>query len=566
MYEEVIKKLNPKPKFNLNWYKNEDLYSEGDVEDEIIKLIAENEPEHYTDAIYTHFSWSTYYHLTHLRKNILNWYDFNKESDALEIGCGLGAVTSVLCGKCKTVTAVELSKRRATAAWLRCREKENLEIIVGNLNDIQFEKKFDYITLIGVLEYQGSYTNSENPYKDFLKKIKQLLKPNGKLLIAIENQYGLKYWCGAREDHTGIPFEGMNQYSFTQRGVRTFSKSALENLVKESGFKNTYFYYPMPDYKLPTVIYSENYLPENNNMQNLQCYYVPDKSTLIADEKGLYRDVIDNGVFEFFANSFLVECSDSQDIGKITFSSMGSERQEKYRIATRFTKEGKVEKIALTETCEQGHLKQIVENDRALEKHHRNVLESTWQNGKVVTDFEKKPLLEDKVLEAWHSKNIDDVYKIFDLLYKEILESSDYIDWEENILYTLDNSTEKNEKAYGPILRVGFLDMILRNGFYDEGNVRWFDQEWILEAVPAKFVLCRAIAQFYYAYPKFEEFCSMQTLLEKYNIMPIYEPFRMLESMFTELILEEKQWLESSVFRGGDRQKYIDNIKKLLEC
>lgn len=58
------------------------------------------------------------------------------------------------------------------------------------------------------MEYQGSYTNSENPYKDFLKKIKQLLKPNGKLLIAIENQYGLKYWCGAREDHTGIPFEG----------------------------------------------------------------------------------------------------------------------------------------------------------------------------------------------------------------------------------------------------------------------------------------------------------------------------------------------------------------------
>lgn len=243
-----------------------------------------------------------------------------------------------------------------------------------------------------------------------------MLKPNGKLLIAIENQYGLKYWCGAREDHTGIPFEGMNQYSFTQRGVRTFSKSALENLVKESGFKNTYFYYPMPDYKLPTVIYSENYLPENDNMQNLQCYYVPDKSTLIADEKGLYRDVIDNGVFEFFANSFLVECSDSQDIGKITFSSMGSERQEKYRIATRFTKEGKVEKIALTETCEQGHLKQIVENDRALEKHHRNVLESTWQNGKVVTDFEKKPLLEDKVLEAWHSKNID-VYIRFLIYY-----------------------------------------------------------------------------------------------------------------------------------------------------
>ena len=41
--------------------------------------------------------------------------------------------------------------------------------------------------------------------KIFLIKIKQLLKPDGKLLIAIENQYGLKYWCGALEDHTGLP-------------------------------------------------------------------------------------------------------------------------------------------------------------------------------------------------------------------------------------------------------------------------------------------------------------------------------------------------------------------------
>lgn len=97
----------------------------------------------------------------------------------------------------------------------------------------------------------------------------------------------------------------MNQYSFHSKGeLRTFSKSALENLVKESGFKNTYFYYPMPDYKLPTVIYSENYLPENDNMQNLQCYYVPDKSTLIADEKGLYRDVIDKVYLNFLQIHF----------------------------------------------------------------------------------------------------------------------------------------------------------------------------------------------------------------------------------------------------------------------
>lgn len=193
MYEELIAKMNPCPKLNLQWYKNEDLYSDGEVEDFIIKIIAENRPEDYSNAVYEQFNWPIYYHLSPLRKNILNWYKFKPDSSVLEIGCGMGAITSVLCDECKDVTAVELSRKRATATLLRCREKENLEIIVGNLNDIEFDKKYDYITLIGVLEYQGTYTESTNPYMDFLVKIKQLLKPDGKLLVAIENQYGLKY-------------------------------------------------------------------------------------------------------------------------------------------------------------------------------------------------------------------------------------------------------------------------------------------------------------------------------------------------------------------------------------
>ena len=80
MYEEIISRVQPKPKFNLEWYKNEDLYSEGDIEDLIIQMILENEPENYTKAIYENYNWSTYYHLTHLRKNILNWYPFQRQT------------------------------------------------------------------------------------------------------------------------------------------------------------------------------------------------------------------------------------------------------------------------------------------------------------------------------------------------------------------------------------------------------------------------------------------------------------------------------------------------------
>lgn len=154
----------PKPVFNTDFYSGEDLYSDGDIEDKIINLIAQKPDTDYEEVISRNFSWPVFYHLTRIRQNLLNWYPIDKNSDVLEIGCGMGAITELLCKKAKNVTAVELSKNRATATYLRCRNYDNLEIIVGNLNDIQFSKKYDYITLIGVLEYQNNFTNSDNSF------------------------------------------------------------------------------------------------------------------------------------------------------------------------------------------------------------------------------------------------------------------------------------------------------------------------------------------------------------------------------------------------------------------
>lgn len=437
MYEELIAEMNPRPKFNLQWYKNEDLYSDGEVEDFIIKIIAENRPEDYSNAVYEQFNWPIYYHLSPLRKNILNWYKFKPDSSVLEIGCGMGAITNVLCDECKDVTAVELSRKRATATLLRCREKENLEIIVGNLNDIEFEKKFDYITLIGVLEYQGTYTESTNPYMDFLVKIKQLLKPDGKLLVAIENQYGLKYWCGMPEDHVGIPFEGINQYRDVERGVRTFSKTALDTLIKKVAFIIPIFIIHIPDYKLPTVIYSQDVLPSKKdtiNSENFRDYSSADKNTLIANEKKLYTDIVENGVFEFFANSFLVECSDSSQLGEITFARLTSERKEQYRMATRFTRDSTVEKKPLTMLCAQTHVRQLFKNVNILKQAGIKIVEYRADNGMVVSDYIEKPLLEDVILNALKEGNTDEIYRLIDLMYGEILRSSEQISWKDNIL------------------------------------------------------------------------------------------------------------------------------------
>ena len=295
-------------KVNYDYYDEKDTYCDGEVEKDVINYLKEYGEKGYKEIFKKDIRWPVFYHITPIRKNILNWYPFKENAEVLEIGAGMGAITGVLCENASKVTSVELSKQRASAIMERCKDKENLEIIVGNFNDIKFNKKFDYITLIGVLEYAPLYTKSENPFYDFLVQIKSLLKEDGKLLIAIENQFGMKYFSGAPEDHTGKIFDGICGYE-NKKGIRTFGKEELINILNQAGYKYNKFYYPMPDYKLPNIIFSDEYLPNENTIKEYMPYLSGDNDFVNYDEKEAYLDIIKNKKFDFFANSFFIESS-----------------------------------------------------------------------------------------------------------------------------------------------------------------------------------------------------------------------------------------------------------------
>ena len=562
MYEEYIQRLNPKPIFNLKWYKGSDEYSDGEVEDQIIRIIAENEPEDYKKAMYENVSWPIYYHLTHVRKNILNWYPFQKESAVLEIGCGIGAITGTLCQKCGKVTAVELSKRRATAALLRCREYDNLEIIVGNLNDIEFKEKFDYITLIGVLEYQGRYTDTGNPYVDFLKKVRSLLKPGGVLLIAIENQYGLKYWCGAKEDHTGIPFDGINQYMLSNNsGVRTFSREGLREVINKAGFESTFFYYPLPDYKLPGCIFSEEFMPDKKSMRKIIPYYAPDAKTAIAQEYFIYEDLIKNGIFEFLANSFLVECSDQRK-SDIKFVTIQENRQKEYQIGTIITK-NEVTKYALNPSA-CSHLEGMIQTEEGLKKHGLRVLTSKLVGTDIETPFAEEPVLQDVMVGCLQNEDTETFYELIDKVWQDIQKSSEKTNWENNILYGLDVGISKDKEKFGEILTVGSVDMTFSNALCEADGLKWFDQEWCVDNVPALFVLYRAIYLFYDTYPELEDVVSQKEVMERYGIVDCDKEYSVLESLFLGSVMDIAYIDYTKNFQLRDGQILARNINMLL--
>lgn len=294
-------------KLNYSYYTGVDSYSDGDIEAELLNYVKETQDV--MDILSRDRRWPILYHLSPVRQNILEWYPMEKDCEVLEVGAGCGAITGVLCKKAKQVTAVDLSKRRSLINAHRNQKYDNLEIYVGNFNIVKdnIDKKFDYITLIGVLEYAAYYTPTENPFINFLENIKGLLKPEGKVLIAIENKYGLKYWAGVREDHTGGFFDGIEGYVSTKSKVRTFAKQELEEIIRAAGLTNYEFFYPFPDYKFPQQVFSKEWMPKEGDLTCTKEIY-NDSRMLLFDETAVTNQIIKDGMFDVFSNSFFVEC------------------------------------------------------------------------------------------------------------------------------------------------------------------------------------------------------------------------------------------------------------------
>lgn len=292
-------------KLDFNYYGGKDLYLDGS-EEELLDIVKTYEKSEYNQVIEDRKSWHILYHLSDIRGNIVDWLPISSADRVLEIGAGCGAVTGTLADKAAHVDCIDLSKARSLINAERHKAYENIHIIVGNFQDVEktLTEQYDYITLIGVLEYAASYIQADNPYEEFLNIIKKHLKDGGKIITAIENKYGLKYWAGCREDHLGTYYSGIEGYIGVDN-VRTFSKNGLRKLFQGCGMNDISFYYPYPDYKLPLAIYSDNYLPAKgslcNNFRNFDA-----ERLLVFDETKVFDNLISDGMFDIFSNSFLV--------------------------------------------------------------------------------------------------------------------------------------------------------------------------------------------------------------------------------------------------------------------
>lgn len=502
---------------NKEFYNGETEYSDGSVEDTILEIVKSHDNlEELSDF---KDNWAIFYHLSHLRENILNWYPFNENCSILEIGAGCGALTGLFSEKANKVKAVELTEKRAQITFERHKNKENIEIFVGNLNNMEFHEKFDYVILNGVLEYAKQFTNTDDPFKDFLIKIRSFLKDDGVILIAIENRLGLKYISGFKEDHTSTFFSGINQYIDTDK-VRTFSKLELENIIENAGFHNYKFFYPYPDYKFPEIIHTDFFIEKYPFKEKIPNY---DQSRAkFFDENLLNKSLGYEGISKHFSNSFLVEIKNNEGnlTENIKLAKLSANRRENFRIAT-FIEEYDNELIAIKRPLNRKSKDHLIKMSQACQKNKiikLNYLKSEYNNNALSYPFiEKKPL--DVVLLDLIGKNDTDKFLEYVKSFSKVIKESAIICNDYHNSKFAEVFGNKKDDRFHKCLEYPNLDLIFNNVFMNEDEYIIIDYEWCFDfPVPVDFILWRTITIFYYINEFLENIIPQNKLLEELGL------------------------------------------------
>ena len=263
-----------------------------DIYDELIDIIEKE--SNLEEFLTREDKWEYLYNFSNIRRNLLEWFDFKSDASLLEIGAECGALTGLFCERVKEVVALEEDERKCKVNSARNKNYTNLRIVktdYSNLNSLDVDT-YDYVTVLGNL--------SAETIRFAVSKVKK----GGKIIIAFDNKYGVKNW--------GSVFDKDGQFKSNIPGSSSndslvLTKESVEEFLKKEGIKEVSCYYPIPDYVLPLEIYNEDSIPKSNILAAPSPSYIHEK-IMFVDEVKAINEIIEDGLFDKYANSFLLIC------------------------------------------------------------------------------------------------------------------------------------------------------------------------------------------------------------------------------------------------------------------
>lgn len=416
--------------------------------------------------------------------------------------------------------------------WYPFSENQKILVIeeVGDFKNVETTEKYDIIILIGI--------SPKQKLAQILTEAEQILEPEGKFLIAVDNKFGIRFFAGDPENILNKKFESLIGYNNEIEKIETYTKTSLETTLKNLGYK-TKFYYPLPDYRLPNVIFSDKQLPEYNSVDKYNPYHT-EKSDILINEIDVLREILktDKKMFTFFANSYLVEATKGNCDETYKYISFNNLRKEEYQLITKIADEY-VEKQVVNEKANK-HYQNIKDNIKILQDAGVETVDYI-QEGKIRSKYiEQKYLLNNVLTEKLEQGKNEEFYDILDR-YMQIININTYKenDYGKTVFGKYEINIENKEIIENlNFMKNGLWDMTFKNCFLLDDKFLFFDQEWNETNLPVEFILYRSI--FYTI--SLRRFIHIDKLFEKYNLTPYLELFRQLDNKLQEKIRDDKTW------------------------
>lgn len=485
------------------------LYEDEELEKEIYDIVCNNKD--CIDIIRQNNQYKYHYSLSPLRHDLFQWYPFEKEGSLLEIGAGYGQLTPLFTQKVNRVVAVEDSTSKCDIISKRA---EDASVMLSDFDDIQLDEKFDYIILCNIFEYAKSFVESENPYVDYLNYLKKFLKEDGVILIALSNRLGLKYFSGFKEEHSNHYFYGINGFDDSSI-AQTFSKTELENIIKAAEFSNYKFFYPYPSHEFTQVVHTDKLI---NKIPFMGAIEFSDDRLSLFDEGAMNQTLSNDGLSQYFANSFLVEIRSGDfhyPTDDIDFVKLHSDRKEEFKIYTTIWSDGTVSKSPISSKADEHIKKMFDEKDYVMGRI--KCLDAEMKGDSIYYDFLKQGSCENLLIDVALNNDKERFFKLiedyYDALFHDSFESDEYVTEEFLKVFKVksDIKFHCHEKAN--------IDLNFANMFLIDGEFTVIDYEWIFDfPVPLEYIFFNSFHYHFLTNKVIREFTSYEEIAGHFNL------------------------------------------------
>lgn len=486
-----------------------------------------------------------------LEKNVLQWYPMEKNLDTLQIGYIDAELVKQLCDKTRNVTIL-VQNEEEKQKILQNSKRDNLKVKVVQDFENYSDNEYDYVTLIGTLKtFENKIeVKAYRRLEFFLKLAKKLCKESGKIILVLDNKYGMKSWTTLKANKNII----CNQ-------TYALSQKLINRLLEEQNLTEYKYYYVLPDYKATNAIFTDEYLPNLESINRNFLYGEEEFENFNQTEAFIELLKEERQSFKFFANSYFVEIGKSKlEPNGIQFVSYTNIRKEKYKIQT-IIYEDRVEKTYANDMAKE-HIQTIHKNIDIMNQKNIKTLDR-YENDKIISKYIKNFDSYDKILiELLENKKEAEFFETITNYKNTLLEKLEEVDYnsikENNVFtkYEVNVDEEIIQKLH--FVKYGLWDLIFHNAFYINEEIYFYDQEWFDYNVPIEFIIYRAIAYF----PIAHSYIRTNELYERLGLTEFLKIFEELDSNIQLEIRDDEIWKLHTSTRTG--QTLFDLYKNLV--